>query len=358
MKLLYVYRYGILGGVCSQIYNRLQYLNKTIQVELLFYKDLGGVTLFNKTNTTYISDNIHEITEIIRIGAYDIISVIDTPEVFEAIEIAQSKARVFIEVHTTTERGLGYLNDLRSNNNILKRLQCFIVPSKYSAKLILEDFQFNNKSTVVVSPNTVDINHFSPRKITQSPDQKIILWVGKIDEHKNWEGFLEIASNIKKQRTDCVFYLVGGKTVPLSIQESFLQMLDNLNLMEDVKWLPYVDYEYMPQLYSLTAYSGGIHVITSRNESFGMTMAEAILCECPVISSRVGALPEILSQITKNSLYEYGDYITASESILHYLDNPTPIKEAFNSFAIDFRETINTEIVVNEYLSNVTKIYN
>jgi glycosyltransferase involved in cell wall biosynthesis len=63
----------------------------------------------------------------------------------------------------------------------------------------------------------------------------------------------------------------------------------------------------MPQLYSAVAASGGVSLVTSRDESFGMSVAESILCGCPVVATNVGAIPEICSDADALRLYELGD---------------------------------------------------
>jgi glycosyltransferase involved in cell wall biosynthesis len=56
----------------------------------------------------------------------------------------------------------------------------------------------------------------------------------------------------------------------------------------------------------MAAASGGCLLITSQNESFGMTAAEALACRCPVVASRVGALPDLLTGPLAQGLFGLG----------------------------------------------------
>ena len=40
--------------------------------------------------------------------------------------------------------------------------------------------------------------------------KKIVLWVGRIDPHKNWKLFLKIASELSKLDEKLIFWVVGG----------------------------------------------------------------------------------------------------------------------------------------------------
>lgn len=55
-------------------------------------------------------------------------------------------------------------------------------------------------------------------------------------------------------------------------------------------------------------YSCGAALISaSTNESFGLTLAEAMACETPVIAPRVGGIPEVIDHEENGFVYEFGN---------------------------------------------------
>lgn len=354
MKILYIYKYGIFGGVCTQIFNRLTYLNSVATVDLLFFKDYGASRLF-KQNTIFFTDKIANISRIIYNGSYDFISIIDTPEALDALKDNHLPGtKVIIEVHTTTAT-LSYLNDLRDNIERMQYISYIITPSQYLLERIENEFKFATIKPVHIIPNTLDTLLFSYISDSAVPGRKIVLWVGKLDNHKNWEGFLDVAAKISVKNENCLFWMIGGYTAPKDRIQALIQMIDDLNLSEKVKWFPLIKYEHMPLVYSLVLNSGGCHMITSLNESFGMTMIEAISVGCPVIASKVGALPEVMNKISTGLLYDYGDNEQAAYILQNVLDNQVYYNQLVESKKEIIRSEYSIDIAARNYFQLLQK---
>lgn len=348
MKILYIYKYGIFGGVSTQIYNRLSYLNSLATTELLFFKDYGVSRLF-KENKMYFTDKIWEITSIIQNGSYDLISIIDTPEAIDALtQNPTTENKVILEIHTTTAN-ISYLTDLRENIDRLKHISFFVTPSEYLLNRIENEFCFKNVKRCHIVPNTIDTELFNYLIDSPTPGKKIVLWVGKLDDHKNWEGFLEIASKVAAIDDDLIFWMVGGYTAPKERIQKLITMIDDLDLTEKVKWFPLIKYEHMPLVYSIVRKSGGCHLITSLDESFGMTMIESLAIGCPVIAANVGALPEVMNKISPELLYEYGDYAKGAELLQKLMNEPERFRQRMESKIESIREEYSISVAAKKY---------
>lgn len=315
MKILYVYRYSILGGVSTQLANRLVYLKDKCEPHFVFLKDYGGRSAFGDYPFTYIIPSVKELAKFIHQGNFDIVIVIDTQEAYGAIELANFKGVVINEVHTTTQN-IKYLGDLTN-----KKIDAFLAPSQYIIDRVENEFGYKDKVPSYVTSNCLDTDLFKPVAFETKPDKKIILWVGKLDTHKNWPAFLEIASIINERRTDCEFWMVGGETANSEIVLDLLETADDYELLPNFKWIQRVEYEDIPALYSLVASSGGLTISTTRNESFGMTIVESMACACPSIAPSVGAIPEILDGELKSNLYKFMDPLEAVDKIEQLLDS-------------------------------------
>ena len=81
----------------------------------------------------------------------------------------------------------------------------------------------------------------------------------------------------------------------------------------------------MSSLYSLIAKRGGLSLVTSHCESFGMSVLESLLSGCPVVSTKVGALPEITNEAEYFQLYELGDHQSGAEKSLKVIEESSNI---------------------------------
>lgn len=302
MKLLIGYRYGILGGVCTQLFSR--FAGWSGPAPTFGFCELHGA----ESMLAPIGRVAAMTPEQFRAAAtdHDLVVVIDTPEYLDALE--DSDRPVLLEVHTTTERGLSYLSGRSWFGHRV------VVPSEASARLLRG--QHGVSGPIEVVGNVVDTTAFRPLEARgRVPRVPILAWVGKIDPHKNWEGFLEIASLLAREERSFEAWVVGGYTAPESQARALLETSAALGLSDRLRWLPEVPYASMPAFHAAVRASGGLCIATTRNESFGMSVAEALACGVPAVVPSVGALPE-LANAPYLALYPEGDLGVAVESVL------------------------------------------
>ncbi|MBW4080774.1 glycosyltransferase family 4 protein [Paenibacillus sp. S150] len=309
MKILYFYKFCILGGVTTQLANRLKFLRGRAEVHFAFLGDYGGTSAFEGYGHVRILGTPEELKSYIQAHDFDIIITIDTYELYEALGPAEDNKLIIHEVHTTYEEPLQKLAESQGS----LPYHYVITPSEYMKNLlkgigIPGAFHINNCLDT-------DLFRYEPSPGKWPPT---ILWVGKLDQHKNWESFMNIAGRLNAQRPDLQFMLVGGYTAPEEIKSMLQERADKLGLRH-FKWIPKAGYEEMRHYYSMAAESGGVYVSTTRNESFGMTVLEAMACRCPVVVPDVGALPELLSDNLSVSLYESGKEEEGVERVLRLL---------------------------------------
>ena len=313
MKVLYCYRYGILGGVCTQLINRLRALQTSGEFEahLVFRQDHGiSRTLDGYPHLHF--ESADKARDRVMSDEFDAAVVVDTPEYLEALTGIEG-VPLITEVHTTVERGLQYLKGRRWAT------AGYIVPSEYSRWMLRERFGIGREEPVRVVPNSLDARLF-PRVHVGTPGPRpIFAWVGKIDYHKNWRGFLDIAARVTDEGADAEFWLVGGETAPPDRQAELIDEISRLELNTRCRWFSRIEYRAMHRLYAAVRESGGAMLVTSINESFGMSVLEALISGCPVLASRVGALPEIMPSRPYLRFYEHGNADEAAHAAMELL---------------------------------------
>ncbi len=310
MKILFGYRYGVFGGVCTQLMQRMRYLSQVpdLETEFLFAQPLGAERVLSEYGKVHQGSTPQDVSKLLQQGGYDATIFIDTPEFLQGAQ--GPRAGILInEVHTTYTRSLKYLEALPAQPD------AFVVPSEYSRGLV-QKYPATQGREIFCMPNIVDAEMFHAQPEVCAPGARHILaWVGKLDMHKNWPAFLRVCRQVLDQRTDVEFWLVGGHGASEAVVQDLLEVSDSLGLARHFRWLPKLRYEQMPSLYTQVAASGGAILSTTENESFGMGIAEALLCECPVIAPSVGALPELADVSASLQIYAADDLHRASDLV-------------------------------------------
>ncbi|WIF96093.1 glycosyltransferase family 4 protein [Caminicella sporogenes] len=351
MKILYIYKYAILGGVTTQLVNRLKYLKGKVDAHFLFIQDHGGTKAFNGYEKVLIENNTTKIAQYIDENKFDFVISIDTMESYEAIKKAKHKSIVISEVHTTT-RNLYNLKLLKKD----LPMNAFITPSSYLKDKIYNELGFKGLRECYVVENCLDLDKFALEKVSYKHDKRIIGWIGKLDEHKNWRKFIRICSILNDKLKNLEFWIIGGYTAPQYVINEFLDLINKYNLFDKVKWFSYIPYNKMPRIFNIIRESGGLYTSTSRDESFGMTAVEAMACKCPILMPNVGALKEVLDgKLKDHYLYDESDdqqYINKINDLLK--NNDTLLDYGYKRV----NERYRVDIIGEKYIKTLKKIEN
>jgi glycosyltransferase involved in cell wall biosynthesis len=354
MKILYIYRYLLLGGVTTQLANRLEFLRSVSDPHFIFLSDHGGRTAFGDFDQIKVTDDPASVHDYVKKYQFDLIIAIDTKEMTDYLIDVHCEVPIIQEVH-----GISYkLNYLVGDEQ--RHFRGYIVPSNYSKERIVADYSAPEEQTYVI-PNCLDTSLFSPKEVEPLTNKKIICWVGKLNDHKNWQGFLNLAEKISAHRDDCVFWIIGGETASIKATRHLFQEINKRNL--HIQWIDRMEYNEMPDLYSLVADSGGCTVSTSKGESFGMSLIEAMACGCPAVAPTVGAIPEIYEGTLQRLTYKLHD-LDSCEAIVHrLLDNKEERRTQINNGIKKVKKDYSIHQVVKQYfellqnLSTVQKVW-
>ena len=313
MKILFLYRYGILGGVCTQLFHRFRYLSEDSNIELHcgFRSDHGVREMLEPYATLHFGLNRESTVQFLNENVFDKIIIIDSEEYLEAIKKVDIQSTVIVEVHTSIERNLEYLSRIDKD-----QVDKFVTVSRYMMGRVCHHVKFNvKKEEILRFQNVLDSEIFKPHKL-ETTGPPVVVWVGKIDDHKDWRSFLNISSLIHAEDDSVEFWIVGGQTCPETRASEVFDYAEEKGIISRFRWFDRIENVNMPLLYSLVAKRGGINLVTSHCESFGMSVLESLLTGCPVISTDVGALPEITEQSNYYKLYQLGDHVSAANHCL------------------------------------------
>lgn len=184
---------------------------------------------------------------------------------------------------------LGYKKIFR---NAIKKSKKILVPSSFVKEQLIGDWKID-ASKVVVTHEAVDdklLSIVGKMKIEETGKvmkkfkirSPFIFYVGNAHPHKNVEGLIEVFLLLKKKYIDLKLVLTG-------YDHYFWQRIKSKYPHKDIIYTGYVADEELIGLYK----SARMFVMPSFEEGFGMPILEAMACECPVVSSNAGSLPEV-----------------------------------------------------------------
>lgn len=352
MRIAYFYRYGILGGVATQLINRLSYLDQRtdVSVRIFFGQDNGLSKTLRPSDTILYGLSSREIKRHLVYFDPDIITVIDSPEYIPFARRYCPSAKVITEVHTTVDRGLSYLDEPGFETDY------FMVPSRYSQDLVSKRADIDSHR-ILVTPNSLNTELFRKTTVTEPPSTPIVLWVGKLDEHKNWREALAIARALRRKGTEFELWMVGGETAPAENTEEVLNTAEAYGVIDVFRWFDRIEYSAMPALYNGASESGGCKLVTSINESFGMSVLEALCCGCPVVSTEVGAIPDIAPSQNYIKLYPLSDISQATSLVAYFIgENAYALQQELLEDRSTIASRFSPEHVGEKYLQELQKL--
>lgn len=145
-----------------------------------------------------------------------------------------------------------------------------------------------------------------------------LLFLGTLEPRKNLTTLVKALAPLK-EKIPHTLVLVGQKGW---LWEEIFQTVDQIGLRDRVLWTGYIPDEDRVLFYNAADFL----VYPSWYEGFGMPLLEAMQSGCPVIASRVSALPEVVGDA--GLLIDPGDVEGLSQAILRLVSEPG-LKEHF-----------------------------
>ena len=254
------------------------------------------------------------IQELLR--EVQIVVVTDFPEFVDFIVQSGSSARIVFESHASYIPALERFYSRLDSGSI----SAVVVPSEFNRELISRFA--GSRINVHVIPNAVETRRFLPEK--PSPEvleqlgfsgSPLVVWIGRLENQKSPFEFIRIGIRLLREGRIFRFALVGDTP---DYAESVAELRREIppEFQHSFPFLRGVPPSEMPSIYNAARITDGCLVSTSLNESQPMVLLEAMACRCPVVSSRVGGVPEIVEDGITGYLYDLGDDETAGRAVV------------------------------------------
>lgn len=250
-------------------------------------------------------------------GGYDIIYVhkpYDLPVALLSSRISGAKV-LFGSGGTEFFPGYRYM---------VKRIDSFLACSKFNASQI----EHYSGISPLVLPNGVDTELFRPldpdtelkHKLELTDAETVIISACRLIGLKGIQHAIRSISKLVKDGYLIKYLIIGN-----GVYKKDLEMLANeLSLKGNVIFLGSIENSQLPRYYSLA----DIALFPSiADEAFGISIAEAMACGVPVISTNIGGIPEVITDGETGILVRPSDPEGIAEKITFLLSDVNLRKE-------------------------------
>lgn len=180
---------------------------------------------------------------------------------------------------------------------------------------------FGGDLAVKVIHNGLDVAAF--RNLSGTPvalDGRIILNVAKFEEKKGQDILVKAFARIAADYPDVNLVLVGATARKL---DTLRALCVDLKIDQRVLFFPDTPHHQVVEFFRRAT----IFALPSRQEPFGIVLLEAGAFGLPVVASRVGGIPEILTDGLTGRLVAPDDEVELAQCLASLLDSPESSRE-------------------------------
>jgi len=311
----------------NRLIKRYQYIHSALRIERpLFSTDLWYTAYALK------------IAMDLRKQSCDVVHVYNYPQFAWLIKRLNPKLRVVLNMHGEWLTQIAFTNLYQR----LRELDLIVSCSNFITESTAAKFpDLANRCKTVpmgVSPELFTVADHGPRPDSCAPRK--LLYVGRISPEKGVHDMLDAFELVCRQYSDATLTVVGPEwvaprehIVDLSLDESLISRLapfyENGYLSKlkqrlspaaakQVTFTGLVPYAGIAKYYA----DADIYISPSLYESFGMSVIEAMTAGVPVVSTRAGAAPELISDRQSGLLVDLANPESIADAVIRLFQDP------------------------------------
>lgn len=205
---------------------------------------------------------------------------------------------------------------------------------------------YNGIDTLVFNPsNRADIDEIT--NLSLPVGSKKVIVVGAIHPRKGMDILLASALLLKADHPEIHFIIVGGGEPKLV--EEYKMQVSAAELDSQFHFLGWV--ESLPDLMA----SADLLVSAARQESFGLTVAEAMASGTPVVATTSGGPQEIIEHMQSGVLVPVGDPESLAHAIAGVLTDPLLAHQLSQNGVIRITDTFSLEKYVSSIQAGIVQ---
>jgi glycosyltransferase involved in cell wall biosynthesis len=236
--------------------------------------------------------------------------------------------------------------DTKAWHALSKRIDMSVACSKNLASELINKLQ--SQFNIKVIPNGINPADFGlppDIEIKKSIDKqvRILLNIGNFEPVKGQDVLLQAFAQICSKENNVHLAMVGRDKGTLSYLRSIAV---ELGLSEKVSFNVDIPHERIDEFYRMA----DAFILPSRREGFPLVILEAALFGLPVISSRVGGVPEIIQDQNHGFLVDPENPSILAQTITDVLKDSSRAREAGFALQARVKSMFTWEVACRKYL--------
>lgn len=168
-------------------------------------------------------------------------------------------------------------------------------------------------------------------------DEVMIIHASNLRPVKRFDLLLEAVADIQKRDSFKLVVIAGSEFAPYQKEVQELGLQDKIVVRENV-----LQIENYLQAADLALY-------TSDSESFCLSILEAMLFNCPSVSTNVGGIPEVVQNNKTGLLVPPGDAQALTRALESLIGDSQKRKELGDAAAIDAKSRFSSKVLIPQY---------
>lgn len=195
---------------------------------------------------------------------------------------------------------------------------------------------------IIILPNIIDFPE--PKSINKKRELINLLFLGLICREKGIYDLLNVVSRKKEKYIGKIKLLIGGNGETKSLNE-FIKKNQLEGLVEFLGW---VEKRKKIEVFN----NSDIFILPSYKEGLPLSILEAMSYGMPIISSKVGGIPEIVINNRNGILIEPGNLELIENSLDFFIEN----REKINDFGMASKSMVK-KYLPDSVLKELTSLY-
>jgi len=200
---------------------------------------------------------------------------------------------------------------------ISKRFDRIVTHTEYAERCIRE---LGVTCPISRSLLGIDLEKFCPAG-AEREKQPTVICVARLGHNKNHERLLRVFTHTRRHLKEARLWLVGGGPKEQQLRE----MAGSLGIAEDVHFLGIKTSDEIPELLQ----RAWVKALFSEKEGLGVAFMEALACGTPCVASRIGGIPEVVTDGETGLLFDFhslGSEEAAGKALANLLQDEQRLK--------------------------------
>jgi glycosyltransferase involved in cell wall biosynthesis len=237
---------------------------------------------------------------------------------------------------------------------MLERSNRIIAVSDFTRSELLQYYKVKENKIRVIH-NGVDVDKFKPAadklkakaELGFNPEDKAILSVGRLYARKGLFTLIESMALVTRKFKNAKF-IIAGKGLSNEMKK-LVNYAAKLGVKDNIVFTGYFPDKELPRLYQ----AADIFAFSTFYENLPFAVLEALSSGLPVVTTRVGGIPEMIEDGKNGFLVEPSNARELADRILYYLEHPAVASE----MALLARKNIENHFDWRLIVKKVVKVY-